>query len=781
MTKHFFDSLSYYILLLLTFLIPIFFVPASFISIQYGTSLLFAFGVVLALIFYIIAGLVHGSIHLPSKSRYIISFIFVVPAIYLLAGISSGLSRASFFGYTFDIATIGFILLGFIYLFLVSILFREKSKIFYSYLAFVFSSFILSLFLIVRMIWGQSLLSFNIFTKITTTVIGSWNNVSIFFAICLILSFITLEMVQVSKITKVFLGVAAILSLFFLILINFKIVWITLSVLSFVFILYKLFDQSRRGGGSSWPQRLKKIPIYSLVIFLVSIIFSVWSMQVGGYISQKLSISDYEVRPSFSITMDIAKSTISSKPFFGSGPNSFINQWLIFRPDDVLSTVFWNVDFNNGIGLIPTFAITTGILGILSWILFFSFYLYLGVKSIFSHNEDLFVKYLLASSFFVSLFLWIMAFIYVPSIVIFILTLLFTGLFLASAYLSKIILVETKEFYTPLNGFVFSLSMITALLFSFALLYGLYKNSVGLWYYQRSYFAINNDKNADLSEKYINIAINNVPVDVYYRALSEIELVRLTNLVSKPSGNSNQVQKKFSDILSTAIKSGLSAKDADSTNYLNWVSLGKVYDAISVPELNISGAYSSAELAYNEALKRNPKNPGILVLLARLTATNKDYKKAEDYAIEATKIKPNYLDAYFILSQIEVANNNINKAIDAVTASSVIDPTNPATFFQLGLLKYNLKDYIGAINSLEHAIYMAPDYANAKYFLGLSYEARGDHDKAIKEFEDLKASNPDNKDVETILSNLISGKSLFANAVDKKPEKGKSLPVKEKQ
>ena len=58
---------------------------------------------------------------------------------------------------------------------------------------------------------------------------------------------------------------------------------------------------------------------------------------------------------------------------------------------------------------------------------------------------------------------------------------------------------------------------------------------------------------------------------------------------------------------------------------------------------------------------------------------------------------------------------------------------------------------------------------------------KGEHQKAIEQFEGLKITNPDSKEVEAILTNLKAGKPLFTNAENTKPEKGKTLPVKEKQ
>ncbi len=773
------NKICFWILLGVTFLVPLFFIPANFMPTQFATSLVFAFGVIAVVLIYIISGLIYGSLYLPKPSKYIISFIVLVPVVYTLAGIANGFSRLSFFGYTFDIGTVGFILLCFAYLFLISILFREKNRIFYSYFAIFISSLLVALNIIIRMIFGPGVLSFGIFNSITQTVIGTWNNVGIFFGIIVLLSLLTLEMLKTSPLLKVILFIALLVSLFFLALVNFTTIWIIIAVSTFLFILYSLF--SSQSMEVSWKNRFRRIPIYVVVIFFVAIIFSVWPGSIGGFLSTKFNITNIEVRPSLSVTLNIAKNTISSRPLFGSGPNSFVTQWLQYKPDEVLTTIFWNTDFTNGIGLVPTFAVTTGIIGVLAWLLFIGFYIYLGIKSIFSKTEDYFVKYLIVSSFFVSIYLWILTFVYVPSVVILVLTFFFSAIFLAALYLSGIIPTEEKVFSLhPRSGFVYSLVMIVFLIGGVTLGYGLVENSMSLWYFQKSAYELNTVGSPQLSEEYMNKAIAAVPTDVYYRALSEIDLAELNQVVSQDTSKitQSQLQKQFNDTLGKAIKAGLAAKDYDSTNYLNWVSLGRVYEAVSPTQFNISGAYESAGLAYSEALRRDPKNPAILLMLARLAAERNDLTTARNNALQAISVKNNYLDAYFLLTQIAVANNNISEAIQAATASSVINPTDPAIFFQLGLLKYNVSDFKGAIEAFEKATSMTPDYANAKYFLGLSYEATKQHDKAIKEFEDLTKTNPDSKEVQAILANLEAGKPIFTSA-QTKPEKGKSLPVKE--
>jgi tetratricopeptide (TPR) repeat protein len=775
-----FDKVIFCVLLAVTFLTPVFFVPSSFISTQFGTSLLFASGVIVALGTYLLKVLFQGSIDLPKPAWYVLIFTAIVPVVYACAGLANGFSRMTFFGYTLDISTVGFIVLGFLYLFLTSLLFRNKNRIFYSYFAFLISSLILSVFLLARIIWGASFLSFGIFNDITLTTVGSWNNVGIFFGIGALLSMATLEMIQASKFMKILLSILLLLSLFFMILVGFPVIWWGVGVCSLLFLLFKIFND----GHSTYRKRgLSIVPFYPSIILIVSIIFIVWGTSLSPKISTWFKISNVDVRPSFSVTLDIAHNTLKSHPLFGSGPNTFVTQWLSWRPDDVISTIFWNTDFTNGIGLLPTFAVTTGIFGILSWIIFLAFYLYLGVRSIFVKIEDTFSRYLLVSSFFTSLFLWVMTVAYIPSTVIFILTFFFTGLFFASVYLEGVIHIKTKVFSgNPKVAFLFSVILIGMLGSSVVIGYGLFKNSKSLWFFQKSSFSLNTLGDLDLSEKYMKLAIATLPNDVYFRALSQIELLRINKILAQDSSKVNiqEAQKQFQEALSSAITAGLSAKEVDPSNYINWVSLGQIYDAASLPVLHVEGAFENAQLAYNEALRRNPKNPGIYLLLSKLAITKGDLKMAEEYATMAVELKKNYLDAYFLLAQIGVMSNNIPNAINSVAAASVINPTDPAIFFQLGFLKYNIHDFKGAIEALEKAKGLTPDYANAKYFLGLSYEMVGEHQKAVNEFLDLRITNPDSAEVSSILTNLQNGKPPFVGSTDAEPEKGKNLPVKEK-
>lgn len=148
---------------------------------------------------------------------------------------------------------------------------------------------------------------------------------------------------------------------------------------------------------------------------------------------------------------------------------------------------------------------------------------------------------------------------------------------------------------------------------------------------------------------------------------------------------------------------------------------------------------------------------------------------------QSLEFKGNYIDAIFFQAQLDATQGNLSAAIKRVEQIVALTPDDPLIFFRLGLLKYDAKEYRGAVAAFEKSISLVPVYANAKYFLGLSYANAGETAKAIKIFEELKDLNPNNSELNAILENLKAGRAPFvaAPSKDAKPEKRKDLPITE--
>jgi tetratricopeptide (TPR) repeat protein len=62
-----------------------------------------------------------------------------------------------------------------------------------------------------------------------------------------------------------------------------------------------------------------------------------------------------------------------------------------------------------------------------------------------------------------------------------------------------------------------------------------------------------------------------------------------------------------------------------------------------------------------------------------------------------------------------------------------------------------------AIAAMRRAILLAPEYSNARWYLALLLEERGDFDGAIAQLKEIQKTNPDNETLTEKLSQLEAG------------------------
>ena len=74
---------------------------------------------------------------------------------------------------------------------------------------------------------------------------------------------------------------------------------------------------------------------------------------------------------------------------------------------------------------------------------------------------------------------------------------------------------------------------------------------------------------------------------------------------------------------------------------------------------------------------------------------------------------------------------------------------NTEILFHLGRLYFNDDKIDQAIVQFGKVVDLAPNHSNARYSLGVAYEAKGDTARAIAEFEKVLDMNPGNVDVQS--------------------------------
>lgn len=787
------SNISYFIIGIFSFLLPFFFFPGG-IPLQMSKGMLFAGAVIIALAFYLVSVIKTVKIEVPTN---VIALAGVaVPIIFLVSSIVSGFSEVDVLGYSFEVGTLSFIVLSFILLLLTSVLFQRRESVFMVFLGFGLSSLLVLVFQAVRLILAPSL-SLGLLTAPTSNLIGNWNELGLFAGVALVFSLIVLEMVSLTRLLKILFHILSVLSIGMLIVVNFNLAWALTAIFAGVFFIYLVsFEKFRRGVAPltvnsqdgaeiTSSETNRKISFQTLAVVVISLFFLLFGGSISGYLTGKLNIADIEVRPSWSSTLSVTKQALSEYPVLGVGPGHFGEVWLQNKPLEVNQTPFWNIDFAYGIGLIPTFLATTGLLGLASWLFFLLAFLYIGVRSIFKADSDEFSRFLILASFLVASYLWAVALLYVPSVTLFVLAFFFTGLFAATLMREGIIGKRTFSLHHPKVSFISVLFLVVILIATISLGYVITQKTLSYAHFDNAIQMVADGESIDGAQAELEKAASWGGYDIYYRSLAELHVLRLRNLLSAtevpdPEALLTQAQS----ILAASINSARTATEISPENYQNWLTLGRIYADLVPPPFSVPGAYESAKESYEEALAHNPHNPAIYLLLARLEMANEDFVAAREYANKSLEKKENYADAHFLVAQLEVNEGNLQEAIPALERTLILSPNNPGLFFQLGVMKYSNGDYAGARDAFAQALVIVPEYANAKYFLALSLYNLGNSEDALTLFEEVAEGNPDNSEVALIIENLKAGREPFAGAeppIDESPEDRDELPLQDEE
>lgn len=775
-----FQTISQLVLLVTFFLLPFFFLPTGYLSFQYSKILLVTIGVIAALTLFFIEGLKRGRFKIPAHPIFLVTL--AMPLVFIISALFASPRWLSLTGYGFEIGTASFIALMFILFYLVVILFQSYSKSYYPYLLFFVSFSLLAIFHIVRMVVGAEAILPNVFGGPLANTVGNWNGLAIFFGIATVLSAVTSDLLKdVSQRVKLFLTIAFIVSLVLLALMNFSTLFVVLAVLLLGTGFYMYF-----AGQSGLLSRSMIAGIVALILVIPVIPtangFNSLGAYVGNIASEQFGIGNAEVRPSWEATFDVVEGTITSdtrSALLGSGPNTFSRQWNVHKPLDVNRTQFWNTDFTYGVGLVPTFFVTTGILGIVAIALFFGFLLFGIFRLLYITFESPFARYMVCSSLILSVYLWAFLVIYTPGVVLVTLAFFFTGMFVASLYRYGILPSRTVHLFENKKTAPFYVALLVVLLVA-GLLFGfvIARKALSSTYFQRSAEALTVDGDIARSQNLLVQAINLSENDLYYRALSELQLIQLANLLNQETELEELAQTQLQGFLDGALAAAQRAILLNRENYQNHVALGRVYAQV----LSVDGALKGAENAFLAAREANPMNPVFYLDLARLRSAGGDDAGAREFINEALILKPNYTAAVFLKAQLDINAGNTAQAIAGLEQALVTNPNDPNLYFQLGLLKYNEDNFTGAREAFENAVIRDPQFANARYFLGLSYYEVGNNEAAVEQFQILMDLFPDNQEVGLILRNLQSGQEPFTGAeppITDSPEDREDLPVED--
>lgn len=765
-----FDTLAVWALVLTGAVAVLAFFPSATIPFLYSKVSIVAIGGLVALVLYILARLTRGNIIVPPVT--LLGAFWLVPAAYLLSTLFSGAGiTAGLLGTELEVDTLGFMIILAAFASIVALTFRRSAqyKIFFKAAAVVYGIVLVSqaVFLILSQVASDKF-------SATANVVGTFADLGMIAGLGLTVSLLALRFLAIGTLAKRFIWIAGAAGLLSVALVNSSIVWVLVALTALGLFIEAVMrrapmvsDEDFEGvsevsidSESSSDPETKNLAA-PLAVLVVSLFFLIGGSTIGVALVNSFGTSYLDVRPSWQSTFDVGSHTYASSPLFGSGPNTFGEQWLTFRDRSLNDTVFWNVDFTSGIGFIPTSAITTGIVGALAWLAFLGLFFYVGVRALlFRAPEEAYARFVSITSFVGATYVFILAIATDPGPVV-----LLAGFFMAGLFVSSLRYGGSRREWgivfnrNPRVGFVIVFGLTLLLLASVVAAYVVVERYLGSVAYATAVQEANAG-NIEGATASLNRSLLFAQSDRSYQLAAAISIAQMQKIANDPALSPSQAQQQFQAALSTGIQAATLATQVAPNNYRNWVALGNVYQTV-VP-LKIDGAYENAKAAYEKAVALNPTNPALPYAVAQLEIARGNAPEAEKQLTTAIGLKRDFTGAILLLSQLQVQQGKAREALQAAEAAAYFAPNDQNVLFQVGILRLGTGNIDGAIQALMSAVDQNKQYANARFFLAVAYASKNQYQPAIEQLNAISALSAENAQaVAADIAALKAGKNPY--------------------
>ena len=743
-------------MLLLISLLPIFFVPIVWVTLVQAKVILIVFLLLAAAIAWIVARFIEGSVRVPG-SLLLVSGV-LIPLAYASSVAFSGVAQISIVGSGVEQDTLAFACILFATLALSALIFSEGQHGAVKVLRGLSLGALLLLILEVVHFAVPSLSLGGVVASQTGNAFGNWHEFAIILGFFVVLGLAVRTTAAATGVWKYLLYAVSLVSLGFLVVANFFDVWTVLSVTALIALAAEVWATRARSGHAafSWWTHGVWVAVVALAVF---------SMAFGSYINNVLpspiKVSHAEVRPSWQGTMGIGGAALTQPAalFFGSGPNTFAREWGLYKPTSVNQTIFWNADFNAGVGSIPTSFVTTGIFGILAWILFVVVLLWTAGRALLRRAQDV-PDALYAAGFGVaSAYLGTFLVLYVPGPALSVFVFLTAGLLVAFSLQAGL----GRPLYVSLRGgSVRSIAQIAALsVFGFIVIIaplGVARVLASEILLNHGIVTFNETKDTSATSALIKQALWINPSSARaHRSAVQLGLVQLQQMLAQTDSQDEAARAQLQATLQETIQHGLAAVTINGGDYQNWLELAGLYQQLA--GVKVEGAYENARAAYQRARMASPSSPVPLFHLAQLELIEGNKDAALRNLAAAVQLKPDFAAGYYAASQIYASGGDLKNALPAAALATQYAPQDPLAWYNVGAIAYVDKDYPDAITALEQALTLQSNYANAAYVLGLAYYAAGRAADSLKVFETLSTLDPEQQAVKDAITNLRAGKS----------------------
>ncbi|MDO8522404.1 MAG: tetratricopeptide repeat protein [bacterium] len=769
------DRIAQWCMVLLIGLLPIFFIPILWITTVQVKAFLVAVLLIIATVTWAIARFKEGSIRVPNN--LILAAGLLMPLVYAISVAISGLSQVSLVGTGVEQDTLAFTCILYAALVLSALIFSgppaeapayaeasagrsaqagASRKSITAIRGLFVGGFALIFLEIVHFVFPGLSLG-GVLAGQTGNAFGNWNEFAILLGLFVVLG-IALRHTEVAQGKwKYLLDAVALISALLLIIANFFDVWTAVGIAGLIALLVQHFA-SRAQSGDSAPQLGTKRVWITLVI--IALFFMLFGALVNNVLSARIRVANIEARPSLQGTIAIGQQALTQPAslFFGVGPNTFSHEWGLYKPTTINQSAYWNTDFTSGVGTIPTSFVTTGIFGIIAWILFAIALVLTVIRALVRYGKGE-QGNLYASSFGIaSVFLLSFYLLYVPGPALS--TLVFLCIGLLVAFSAQAGFTGTHNVILRGNGWKGMASVAGLVFFAVVTVVssiGISRVLLAEMILNRGVVTYNNTQDIGAATGYISSSLAVYPSNARaHRVGIQLGLAQLQQLIAKADPKDEKARAELQDVLKQTIQHGLDAVAINGTDYQNWLELAGLYQQLA--GVKVAGAFENARAAYERARKENPLSPLPLLQLAQLEVIQGNTDVALQDLAAAVQLKPDLAAAYYMASQIYASKKDFKNAIPAATQAAQYGQNDPLGWYNLGAISYAGTDYTTAAAAEERALTLNSQYANAMYILGLSYYELKRPDDSLKVFNALNQLSPGQQVVADILANLNAGK-----------------------
>ncbi|MDD3940454.1 MAG: tetratricopeptide repeat protein [Candidatus Pacebacteria bacterium] len=594
--------------------------------------------------------------------------------------------------------------------------------------------------------------------------IENWDIVATASAVIVILALIYFETIASTKAQRIF---SLILILLHLVLISFILIpdiWYALAFSSLFILLF--------------TKKSKKVKIFktaTFYVFLISFLFSLMFIFSSGptsklnqaystFANQVSGINYGFIKPNINLSLGLIKSELIKGRIFGSGPANFYKVWQQEKPQSVIDSSYWSVEFSSSFSAITTLAVTFGVIGllfILAILILPTVKVFKGVKRIKFKNEDgedlefnqeeLFYLLATATLFIFSVFL--MIFFANINIATFVFALAL-ALVLGTFYQWK--RYEVSKPYNLITLIAFLLLLFGTIL-SINRIRSVYITNNALINYRNNGDIVQMEK--DLT-KSTNLVQRN---DGGYRLLSQFYLFKAGVISNSTSTDKALLQEEVIASINNAVSFAEKAIKIDSQDFNNYLSSGSVYVYLmNLDKQNKDSNYQKAKELYTTAISLYPKNPSLYLTLANLEYSyNQNSTSTLEAIQQSLNTKSNYSEAYNLFSQLAAQNNNQELALEYATKAIQSDSQNVEAYLQYGILILNkgelTQDELNqAYTAFVSALTLDSNSVPAAYYLAITYTIAKEYDKAYELVDILSQILPDDESVQELRATLLN-------------------------